>query len=84
MLINKKFTDIFIDNMMFHPDYLDWITQAQLLASFVPTIDSSKDIGDVGHVSRYAIIIKQHQSVSVGCTIFGFWTVVPPCETGYG
>ena len=43
------------------------ITRACLLASFVPTLDSSEDASDAGNVSRYAIIVgntNQFQSVA--------------------
>ena len=43
------------------------ITQARLLASFVPTLYSSEDAADAGTVSWYAIIVvntKQFQLVA--------------------
>ena len=43
---------------MFHPEDMDGITQARLLASFVPTLYSSEDAADAGNVSRYVIIVR--------------------------
>ena len=46
---------------------MDGITQARLLASFVPTLYSSEDAADAGTVSWYAIIVvntKQFQLVA--------------------
>ena len=44
--------------MMFHPYYLDRITQARLLARFVPTLDSSEDAANASDFSRHAIIVR--------------------------
>ena len=44
--------------MMFHPEDMDGITQARLLASFVPNLYSSEDAADAGNVSRYVIIVR--------------------------
>ena len=66
-LIDKDIVDIIICDMMFHPEDMVGITRARLLASFVPTLDSSEDAAYAGNVSRYAIIIgntKQFQLVA--------------------
>ena len=66
-LIDKDIVDIIIGDMMFHPEDMVGITRAHLLASFVPTLDSSEDAADAGNVSRYAIIVgntKQFQLVA--------------------
>ena len=68
-LIDKDIVDIIIGNMMFHPVDMVGITQARLIASFVPTLESSEDAADAGNISRYAIIFGN--AVSVGGTIFG-------------
>ena len=57
-LINKDIVDIIIGDIMFHPEDMDGITQARLLASFVPTLYSSEDAADMGNVSRYVIIVR--------------------------
>ena len=48
-----------IYDMKFHPEALDRITQALLLASFVVTLNSSEDSADSGNVSLYAIIVSK-------------------------
>ena len=66
-LIDKDIVDIIIGDMMFHPEDMDGITRARLLARFVPTLDLSEDAADAGDVSRYAIIVsntKQFQLVA--------------------
>ena len=66
-LLDKDIVDIIIGDMMFHPDDMVGITLARLLASFVPTLDSSEDVADAGNFSRYAIIVcntKQFQLVA--------------------
>ena len=55
-LINKDIVNIIIGDMMFHPEDMDWINLAHLIASFVPTLDSSEDAADAVNVSWYAII----------------------------
>ena len=53
--------------MMFHPEDMVGITRARLLASFVPTLDSSEDAADAGNIIWYAIIVgnmKQFQLVA--------------------
>jgi hypothetical protein len=78
VVIDKDIIDVIIGEMMFHHEDMDGITRARLLESFVPTLDSSEDAADAGDVSRYAITVShQHQAVSVGCTMFGCWTVAP-------
>ena len=57
-LIDNYIVDIIIGDMMFHPEDMDGITQARLLASFVLTLDSSEDAADAGNVSWYAIIVS--------------------------
>ena len=49
-LIDKDIVDIIIGDMMFHPEDMVGITRARLLASFVPTLDSSEDAADAGNV----------------------------------
>ena len=44
--------------MMFHLYYLDRITQARLLARFVPTLDSSEDAADADNASWYSITVN--------------------------
>ena len=44
--------------MMFHPEYMDGINRAHLLAIFLPTLYSSEDASDAGNVSKYAIIVS--------------------------
>ena len=66
-LIEKDIVNIIIVDMMFHPEDMDGITWSRLLANFVPTLDSSEDVADLGNVSRYAIIVsntKQFQLVA--------------------
>ena len=66
-LIDKDIVDIIIGDMMLHPEEMVGITQAHLLASFVPTLDSSEDSEDEGNVSWYSIIVsntKQFQLVA--------------------
>jgi hypothetical protein len=66
VLIDKDIVDVIIGEMMFHPEDMDGITQARLLESFVPTLDSSEDAIDAGKVSRYTITVtntKQFQLV---------------------
>ena len=58
MLINKDIVDIIIGDMMFHPEDMDGVTRARLIAIFVPTLDSSEDAAESGDVSWYAIIIS--------------------------
>ena len=55
-LIDKDIVAIIIGDIMFHPEDMVGITRARLLASFVPTLDSSEDAADAGNFSRYAII----------------------------
>ena len=66
-LIDKDIVDVIIGEMMFHPKDMDGITQACLLKSFVPTLNSSEDAADASNVSWYAITIinpKQFQLVA--------------------
>ena len=66
-LTEKDIFDIITVDMMFHPEDMDGVTRARLLASFFPTLDSSEDAADAGDVSWYAIIVsntKQFQLVA--------------------
>ena len=56
-LIDKDISGVIIVDMMFHPEDMYGITRARLLASFVPTLDSSEGAADAGNVSRYATIV---------------------------
>ena len=47
-----------ISDMKFHPEALEGITQALLLASFVVTLNSSEDSADSGYFSWYNIIVS--------------------------
>jgi hypothetical protein len=77
VLIDKDIVDdVIIGEMTFHPEDMDGITRVRLLEIFAPTLDSSEDAANAGDVNRYHHR-HQHQAVSVGCTIFGCWTVVP-------
>ena len=51
-LIDKDIVAIIIGDMMFCPDNMVGINRARLLASFVPTLDSSEDAADAGNVSQ--------------------------------
>ena len=44
--------------MVFNLEYLDGITQARLLASFVPALNSSYDAEDAGDASWCATIVS--------------------------
>jgi hypothetical protein len=77
VLIDKDIVDVIIGEMMFHPEDMDGTTRALLLESSVPSLDSSEGAADAGDVSRYAITVTNTNQFSVGCTIFGCWTVVP-------
>ena len=57
-LIDKDIVDIIIGNMIFHPVDMVGITRARLIASFVPTLDSSEDAVESGNISQYAIIVN--------------------------
>ena len=56
-LIDKNIVDIIIGDIIFHPEDMYRINQARLLASFVPTLDSSEDAAYAGNVSCYSIIV---------------------------
>jgi hypothetical protein len=67
VLIDKVIVDVIIGEIIFHPEYMDVITRARLLESFVSTLDSSEDAADVDDVSRNAITVtntKQFQLVA--------------------
>ena len=56
-LIDNDLVNIIIGDMMFHPEDMVRINRSRLLASFVPTLDSSEDAEDTGNVSWYDITV---------------------------
>ena len=58
IMTGKEIVDIIIGDMVFHPEGLDRITQARLLARFLTTIYYSEDASYAWDIIWYAIIVR--------------------------
>ena len=84
IFINKDIAEVIIDNLVFHPDDVEGISQSRVLARFKPfQVEEDKPNPDQWHVENYVALIylKKHNNLIY---VFATSLAVPPFEWHLG